>query len=194
MRIFSGLYDRALSWAGHPHAQRYLVALSFAESSFFPVPPDVLLAPMTLARPAKGWWLAMLTTVSSVLGGLLGYAIGWLALDAVEPLLMALGYWDGYLRATAWFVQWGFVAVFVAGFSPVPYKVFTIAAGALQMLLPAFVVASLVGRGARFFLIAGLLRWGGQAMERKLRQHVDLIGWISIALAVVLFVVLRLRS
>ena len=194
MRIFSGLYDRALSWAGHPHAQRYLVALSFAESSFFPVPPDVLLAPMTLARPARGWWLAMLTTVSSVLGGLLGYAIGWLALDAVEPLLMALGYWDGYLRATAWFVQWGFVAVFVAGFSPVPYKVFTIAAGALQMLLPAFVVASLVGRGARFFLIAGLLRWGGQAMERKLRQHVDLIGWISIALAVVLFVVLRLRS
>ena len=194
MRIFSGLYDRALSWAGHPHAQRYLVALSFAESSFFPVPPDVLLAPMTLARPADGWWLAMLTTVSSVLGGLLGYAIGWLALDAVEPLLMTLGYWDGYLRATAWFVQWGFVAVFIAGFSPVPYKVFTIAAGALQMLLPAFVVASLVGRGARFFLVAGLLRWGGQAMERKLRQHVDLIGWISIALAVVLYLVLRLRS
>lgn len=194
MRIFSGLYDRALSWAGHPHAQRYLVALSFAESSFFPVPPDVLLAPMTLARPARGWYLAMLTTVSSVLGGLLGYAIGWLALDAVEPLLMALGYWDGYLRATAWFVQWGFVAVFVAGFSPVPYKVFTIAAGALQMLLPAFVLASLVGRGARFFLIAGLLRWGGQAMERKLRQHVDLIGWISIALAVVLYLMLRLRS
>ncbi len=194
MRLFSGLYDRVLRWAAHPHAERYLVVLSFAESSFFPIPPDVLLAPMTLAEPAKGWRLATVTTIASVLGGLAGYAIGWLALDAIEPLLRSLGYWDGYLRATEWFVAWGFLAVLAAGFSPIPYKVFTIAAGALHMLLPVFVLASLVGRGGRFFLVAGLLRWGGEPMERKLRQHVDLIGWISIALLVLLFVLLRLRS
>ncbi len=194
MRLFSGLYDRVLRWAAHPHAERYLVVLSFAESSFFPIPPDVLLAPMTLAEPAKGWRLATVTTIASVLGGLAGYAIGWLALDAIEPLLQSLGYWDGYLRATEWFVAWGFLAVLAAGFSPIPYKVFTIAAGALHMLLPVFVLASLFGRGGRFFLVAGLLRWGGEPMERKLRQHVDLIGWISIALLVLLFVLLRLRS
>lgn len=192
MKIFSGLYDRTLSWAGRPDAERYLFALSFAESSFFPIPPDVLLAPMTLARPANGWRLATLTTIASVVGGLFGYAIGWLALDAIEPILVSLGYWEGYLRATEWFIEWGFLAVLIAGFSPIPYKVFTIAAGALHMFLPAFLVASFVGRGGRFFLVAGLLRWGGEPMERRLRKHVDLIGWISIALVVLLYVILRL--
>ena len=194
MKIFSALYDRTLGWAGHPHAERYLFALSFAESSFFPIPPDVLLAPMTLARPANGWRLALLTTVASVLGGLLGYAIGWFALDAIEPVLVSMGYWEGYLRATEWFLEWGFLAVLIAGFSPIPYKVFTIAAGALHMLLPAFALASFVGRGGRFFLVAGLLRWGGEPMARTLRKHVDAIGWISIALVVLLYVWLRLRG
>lgn len=194
MRVFSSLYDRVLKWAAHPHAERYLVALSFAESSFFPIPPDVLLAPMTLANPARGWRLALLTTIASVIGGLAGYAIGWLALGSIEPLLMSMGYWDGYLRATEWFLAWGFLAVLVAGFSPIPYKVFTIAAGALHLLLPVFVLASLIGRGGRFFLVAGLLRWGGEPMERRLRKHVDLIGVISIALLVLAYGFFRLRS
>ena len=194
MRLFSSLYDRVLKWAAHPHAERYLVALSFAESSFFPIPPDVLLAPMTLANPARGWRLALLTTIASVIGGLAGYAIGWLALGTIEPLLMSMGYWDGYLRATEWFVAWGFLAVLVAGFSPIPYKVFTIAAGALHLLLPIFVLASLIGRGGRFFLVAGLLRWGGEPMEQRLRKHVDLIGVISIALLVLAYGFFRLRS
>jgi len=193
LRIFSALYDRVLRWAAHPHAERYLAGLSFAESSFFPIPPDVMLAPMTLAHPKRGWRLAFVTTFASVVGGLAGYAIGWLALDAIEPLLMSLGYWDSYVRSTEWFVTWGFLAVLAAGFSPIPYKIFTIAAGALHMFLPAFALASLVGRGGRFFLVAGLIIWGGEPMERRLRTHVDTIGWLVVALGVVGVLVLRMR-
>lgn len=191
MRIFSGLYDRVLHWARHPHAERYLLALSFAESSFFPIPPDVILAPMTLAEPSRGWRLAFGTTVASVVGGVAGYLIGWLALDAVTPLLEDLGYWEGYLSATEWFMTWGFLAVLAAGFSPIPYKVFTIAAGALSMFLPVFIAASFLGRGARFFLVAGLLRWGGEPMERRLRKHVDTLGWLSVGLVVIAYLALR---
>ena len=142
MRLFSRLYERVLDWSRHRHATRYLCALSFAESSFFPIPPDVMLAPMTLARPERGWRLAMLTTVASVAGGLLGYLIGWLAIDAVTPWLVSLGYLDVYERARSWFDEWGVWAIFVAGFTPIPYKIFTIAAGALTMFLPGFVIGS----------------------------------------------------
>jgi membrane protein YqaA with SNARE-associated domain len=191
--LFSPLYDRVLRWSRHPHAERYLLALSFAESSFFPVPPDVLLAPMTLARPQLGWRFAFGTTIASVIGGVAGYAIGWFSLDAIEPILRSAGYWDGYLRATDWFARWGFAAVLVAGFSPIPYKVFTIAAGALHMVLPLFVIASFIGRGARFFIVAGLLIWGGVRMERRLRHHIDLLGWLTVAAIVVAYVLFRLR-
>ena len=193
MKIFSALYERVLRWAAHPHAERYLAGLSFAESSFFPIPPDVMLAPMTLAQPKRGWRLASVTTVASVVGGLAGYAIGWLALDAFKPLLMSLGYWDSYVRSTQWFVAWGFLAVLAAGFSPIPYKVFTIAAGALHMFLPAFVLASLIGRGGRFFLVAGLIIWGGEPMERRLRTHVDIVGWLVVVVGVVGIIALRMR-
>ena len=192
MKIFTALYERVLRWAAHPHAERYLAGLSFAESSFFPIPPDVMLAPMTLAKPGRGWRFATVTTIASVIGGLAGYAIGWLALDAFKPLLMSLGYWDGYVRATEWFVTWGFLAVLAAGFSPIPYKVFTIAAGALHMFLPAFILASIVGRGGRFFLVAGLIIWGGESMERRLRSHVDTIGWAVVVLGVLAFLAYRI--
>ena len=189
--IFSALYERVLRWSRHPHATRYLAALSFAESSFFPIPPDVMLAPMTLADRKRGWRLAALTTVTSVLGGLAGYLIGALALEAAAPLLRSTGYWEGYLTARSWFVEYGFVAVLAAGFSPVPYKVFTIAAGAMGMVLPVFAVASLLGRGARFYLVAGLIIWGGDRMERQLRRHVDVLGWLFVALLIAGFLVLR---
>ena len=193
MSVFPALYDRVLGWAAHHHAERYLAGLSFAESSFFPIPPDVILAPMTLAQPKRGWRFAFLTTVASVTGGLAGYAIGWWALDAIEPLLRSLGYWDSYIRSTEWFETWGFLAVLAAGFTPIPYKIFTIAAGALHLLLPAFVVASFVGRGGRFFLVAGLVVWGGEPMQRRLRQHVDTLGWLLVAAVAGLVVVLWLR-
>ncbi len=193
MRLFTPLYDRVMSWSRHRHAHRYLAAMSFAESSFFPVPPDVMLAPMTLARPDHGWRLAFLTTIASVVGGLAGYAIGWFSLDAVEPVLRSAGYWEDYLRATAWFGQWGFWAVLLAGFSPIPYKIFTIAAGALHTVLPVFIVASFLGRGARFFLVAGLLVWGGERMERQLKRHIDTIGWVTVAVIVLAYLVVRFQ-
>jgi membrane protein YqaA with SNARE-associated domain len=182
MRLFGPLYDRVLGWAAHPKARWYLGGLSFAESSFFPVPPDVMLAPMALARPVDAWRLAFLTTLTSVAGGVLGYAIGYFALDLVEPWMVAGGYWEGYLEVRGWFQTWGFWAVLAAGFSPIPYKLFTIAAGALGMFLPAFVIASFIGRGGRFFLVAGLIRWGGAPMEAQLRRHVEFLGWLFVGL------------
>jgi membrane protein YqaA with SNARE-associated domain len=187
MKLFETLYDATLRWSRHPHAPWYLGGLSFAESSFFPVPPDVMLAPMALARPARAWQFAALTTVASVVGGLFGYAIGSLAFEAVEPLLHSAGYWDHYLRARGWFDEWGFWAIFIAGFSPIPYKVFTISAGAISMALIPFVLASLIGRGARFFLVAGIMAWGGERAERILRQYVDRVGWILVLLAVAVY-------
>ena len=191
MRLFSRLYDSVLRWSIHPHATRYLAALSFAESSFFPIPPDVMLAPMTLARPERGWRLAGLTTLSSVAGGLAGYLIGWIAIDAITPWLTSLGYLEGYDRAREWFDEWGVWAIFVAGFTPIPYKVFTIAAGALQMFLPGFVIGSAIGRGARFYLVAGLIILGGPRMAENLRRYVDTIGWATVALVAVAVIVLQ---
>ncbi|WP_374641694.1 YqaA family protein [Hydrogenophaga sp.] len=182
MKLFAPLYERAMQWARHRHAPWYLGGMSFAESSFFPIPPDVMLAPMALARPEKAWLYAWITTLASVAGGVFGYFIGLLAFDAIEPWLQTSRYWDAYQTATQWFDEWGVVAVFIAGFSPIPYKVFTIAAGALSMALLPFTLASVVGRGARFFLVAGLMRWGGARMEAQLRQHIDRLGWVTVAL------------
>ncbi len=192
MKIFSPLYRRVMGWSAHRHAPRYLAGLSFAESSFFPIPPDVMLAPMTLARPERGMSLAALTTVSSVAGALVGYLIGWLAIEALEPWLMRVGYHESYLTAREWFDRWGFWAVLVAGFSPIPYKMFTIAAGAMLMFLPGFVFASLLGRGARFFLVAGLIMWGGVRMEQAISRHVDTLGWLFVALLVAGYIWLQL--
>jgi membrane protein YqaA with SNARE-associated domain len=191
--MFGAIYDRVLGWAEHRHAERYLAALSFAESSFFPIPPDVLLAPMVLARPARGWWFALLTTVSSVIGGVAGYALGWFLLDLIEPLMRDMDYWAAYERATDAFSTWGFWAILVAGFSPIPYKVFTIAAGALHMLLPGFVLASFLGRGARFFLVAALIILSGERMRGALRRHIDMLGWITVVLLVLAIGYLALR-
>jgi membrane protein YqaA with SNARE-associated domain len=191
MRLFGPLYDRVLGWAAHPKARWYLGGLSFAESSFFPIPPDVMLAPMALARPVDAWRLALLTTLTSVAGGVLGYVIGYFALDLIEPWLVSAGHWEGYLRARDWFETWGFWAVLAAGFSPIPYKLFTIAAGALAMFLPVFVLASIVGRGGRFFLVAGLIRWGGAPMETRLRRHVEFLGWLFVGLLLIAWFIVQ---
>lgn len=183
--MFQKLYDQAIRWSKHRHATKYLAILSFAESSFFPVPPDVMLAPMVLANREKAWHLALLTTVASVFGGILGYMIGFFAFDVIQPWLESSHYWQKYQLAEQWFESWGFWAIFIAGFSPIPYKVFTIAAGALSMLFLPFVLASFAGRGARFFLVAGLLAWGGERFESKLRQYMDIIGWSVVCILIV---------
>lgn len=191
MKLFEPLFDRVLAWSRHPHAERYLGGLSFAESSFFPIPPDVMLAPMVVAEPHKGWRFAFITTVTSVLGGLAGFALGALAFEALYPWIEQLGYAEAFARSREWFERWGFWAVLAAGFSPIPYKVFTIAAGALAMPLAPFALASLVGRGARFFLVAGLLVWGGERVEPLLRRYVEWLGWLFVGLLVVLYFLVR---
>ena len=177
MKLFGPLYDRVLSWSRHPYAERYLAAMSFAESSFFPIPPDVMLAPMCLAEPSRAWRYAAITTAMSVLGGIAGYAIGFLLFEAIEPWLRTTHYWAAYLQSREWFDTYGVWVVFVAGFSPIPYKIFTIAAGVAALNPAAFLIASLVGRGTRFFLVAGLIKAGGPRMERGLRLHVERLGW-----------------
>lgn len=191
MRIFSSLYNRALGWSRHRHAPWYLGGLSFAESSFFPVPPDVMLAPMSMVNPQRSLALAALTTLASVAGGLLGYLIGHFAFELIEPLLDGAGYSAQYAAAQSWFERWGFWAIFLAGFSPIPYKVFTIAAGVIAMPLLPFIVASFVGRGARFFLVASLMAWGGARMEEMLRVYVDRIGWLVVFLVVIALLIHR---
>lgn len=188
MKLFSFLYKLAMEWARHPKAPYYLGVLSFAESSFFPIPPDVMLAPMCLAKPDKAWRFALITAIASILGGILGYFIGGYAFTWIEPYIREFGYGSAYDLAVAWFKNWGFWAVLVAGFSPIPYKVFTIAAGALSMMFLPFVLASFVGRGARFFMVAGLMYWGGAKMEQVLHRYVDRLGWGVVAL-VALFVI-----
>ncbi len=192
MKLFSPLYERVMRWAAHRHAQWYLAGLSFAESSFFPVPPDVMLAPMALANTAKAWRFALLTTIASVIGGAAGYLLGLFAFDLIQPWLERAGYMDNYQMAVSWFEQWGVWVVFVAGFSPIPYKLFTIAAGVVSMAFAPFMLASFIGRGARFFMVAGLMVWGGSRMETVLRQNVDRLGWAVVVLVAVVIIAMEL--
>ncbi len=187
MKVFSKLYEMALRWAAHRHACWYLGGLSFAESSFFPIPPDVMLAPMVLAQRQRAWRFALITTLMSVLGGVLGYMIGMFAFEMVEPILHDYGYWDRFQKAVVWFEDWGFWVIFLAGFSPIPYKVFTICAGTVGMALFPFVLASLIGRGARFFMVAGLIWWGGEKMDKLLRVYVDRLGWVVVIAAITVY-------
>ncbi len=194
MKIFSTLYTRVMQWSKHKNAPWYLGLLSFAESSFFPIPPDVMLAPMSLAMPSKAWRFAFLTTVTSLLGGLFGYFIGATAFEFIQPYLQGSHYWQSFQTAQTWFESWGFWAVFLAGFSPIPYKIFTIAAGALAMPLLPFAIASFIGRGARFYMVAGIIKWGGARMESQLRKHVDRIGWVIVALIIAVVIFIKLYN
>ena len=178
------LYDWVLKLSAHPKATWWLGGISVAESSFFPVPVDVMLAPMVMAQRERAWFLAGLTTVCSVIGGVIGFFIGMFMIEAVTPLLKDMNYWDSYLTAQSWFVEYGFLAVFVAGFTPIPFKVFTIAAGASGMSLPLFILASLIGRAGRFFLVAGLVYAFGEKLEERLLRYIDIIGWVMLALIV----------
>lgn len=191
MKIFSALYERMLHWSRHPHAPWYLAGLSFAESSFFPIPPDTMLAPMSLAKPERAWYYAGLTTLMSVLGGVFGYVLGMYFFNAIEPLLHSMNLWDSFLMVKEKFALYGFWFIFLAGFSPIPYKVFTIGAGVVGMMFLPFVLASVVGRGGRFFLVAGLMAWGGERMEHSLRRYVDSIGWILVVVIILAYFIVR---
>ncbi|MDP6653448.1 MAG: YqaA family protein [Gammaproteobacteria bacterium] len=187
MRVFARLYDLVLGWSRHRHAMRYLAVVAFAESSFFPVPPDVMLAPMVLAQRRKAWRCAGLTTVASVLGGILGYFMGGLG----EWLIGIYHAEDAFTTARAWFADYGIWIILVAGFTPIPYKVFTISAGMMAMPLIPFILASIVGRGARFFLVAGLIVFAGSYFQddeeliQAIRRYIDAAGWLVIVLLLI---------
>ena len=185
MTLFRPLYDLVLKWSRHPHAERYLGAMSFAESSFFPIPVDVMLAPMCLAEREQWIRFASIATVFSVLGGLGGYAIGWGMFEAIEPWLRESHYWEDFEIASQWLNDYGVWVVFAMGFSPLPYKVATIAAGVAVINLPGFFIGSLVGRAARFFLVAGLVRIGGDKFESTLSKYVERIGWATVVIIVI---------
>jgi len=180
MKILQNLYNYSLQLAGHAKARYYLFALSFAESSFFPIPPDVMLAPMCLASPKKVWRFAFITTIGSVLGGAFGYFVGKFSFEYIEPIIEKLGYIIAYQNAVNWFNDWGFWAILIAGFSPIPYKVFTIAAGALNMAFLPFIIGSLIGRGSRFYLLAFLVKLFGNKIDFILTKYMDKIGWTLI--------------
>ena len=192
--MFLRLYDGVLALAAHRRASAYLSALSFTESSFFPIPPDVMLIPMCLAKPLKAWLYAALCTLFSVLGGMAGYLIGKLAFEWIEPWLMGSHYAGAFTSAVAAFETWGFWYILLAGFTPIPYKVFTISAGVVGMPFPAFIAGSVAGRGGRFFLVAGLIRLGGEKLADRMRKYIDLIGWLLIALAAIVFALIKLNG
>ncbi|MEW4982465.1 MAG: YqaA family protein [Cycloclasticus sp.] len=190
--MFKRLYHQVLCWAEHPKATRFLLGLSFAESSFFPIPPDVMLAPMCLAKPKKSFYFAFLTTLGSVIGGVFGYLIGMFSFELIEPMIEALKYGSKFEHVKVWFADWGFWAILIAGFSPIPYKLFTIAAGMLNMMFIPFVLASIVGRGARFFLVAFLVSLGGDNLRNKLNDYIERIGWAVSAVIVVGLLIYKL--
>lgn len=182
MQLFSGLYKKMIEWAHHRHAPVYLYSLSFAESSFFPIPPDFMLAPMSLAKPNQALNYAGYTTLFSVLGALLGYIIGFFCMELLWPYLIHWGYAPEFQKVEHFFQVWGFWVMFVAAFGPIPYKIFTITGGALHIALLPFILGSLVGRGGRFFLVALLIRYKGEAVEKLLLKYVDRLGWLVLIL------------
>ena len=177
------LYDWTLAKAAHPLAERWLALVSFVESSVFPIPPDIMLIPMCLARPHRAWRYAAICTVASVAGALLGYAIGAFLFETVGRWILDLyglrGAFDGF---QAEFVARGWLYVLLAGFTPLPFKVVTIAAGAVSLPLPVLVGAAIVSRSARFGLEAGLLRWLGEPAKALIERH---FGLLTVLVAVV---------
>lgn len=194
MKLFGPIYDKTMAWSKHRFATFWLSFVSFIEAIFFPIPPDVMLIPMSMSKPEKATRYAIYTTVASVVGGMIGYAIGLYAFDWVKGLITSWGMQANFETAQHWFETWGVAVVFLAGFSPIPFKVFTICAGVMQMAFLPFVATAAISRFARFILVAKLSAWGGEKYEEKIRRSIELIGWATIGLAVVAYVVYQLTK
>lgn len=182
--MFSYLYNKVISWAEHRRAPTYLFGLTFCESIFFPIPTDIMLAPMSAVQPRRAIYFAWWTTVFSVLGGVGGFLIGYFAFQQIEPYLVDS--WRAhYDAAKAMFDEWGGIAVVIAAVTPIPYKVFTITAGTLSQNIMVFIVASFVGRGARFFLVALLSAALGQPALKMIEKRIEFWGWVSVGVIAV---------
>ena len=185
-------YDWVMGLAASRHAPASLAAVSFAESSFFPIPPDVMLAPMVLARPERAYVYATICTVASVLGGMLGYMIGHFLGPVGEWLLMITGNSGGQAAFQAWFDQWGLWVILIKGLTPIPYKLVTISAGLAEFSFFTFVWASVVTRGARFFLTATLIKYFGPAVREEVEKRLTLYTVIGVIVLVAGFAALKL--
>lgn len=192
MKIFAPLYEKVMLLSKHKHAPFYLYLTAFVESIFWPVPVDIMLAPMALAKRKLAWRFAFGATIFSVLGGAVGYALGsFLYEPVVVPFIEMMSYQDKMQTAQSWFIEWGIMVIFIASFTPIPFKVFTITAGVMNMAFLPFMLTALVGRGLRFFLVATLMVIGGEKMEAKLSKYIDLLGWLTIVAAIALYFIVK---
>jgi membrane protein YqaA with SNARE-associated domain len=179
------LYDWVLALAERPGAIWALAMISFAESSFFPIPPDAMIVPMILARPAAAWRIALVATVSSVAGGILGYAIGFFLFETIgERVIAFYGLQEGFARFRALYGDWGLWVILIKGLTPIPYKLVTIASGAAAFDPLVFLLASIATRGARFFLLAALLRRFGPPIRLFVEKYLTLLT-LAIAVSIV---------
>lgn len=189
MKVFAPLYERALAWARHRNAPTLLTILSFAEAVFFPVMPEVMLAPMALAQPRRAFRFATLSLAGSMVGAVVGYLLGHYAFELVKPLFASLGWLERidvqveYLRGIAEQSPWkAFWILVLAGFTPIPLKIFTWASGIVGVPMLPFMASMLVGRGKRVYLVALAIRLGGERAEAALHRWIEPLGWIAMAL------------
>lgn len=189
--MFRKMYDWVMRLAASRHAPRSLAVISFAESSFFPIPPDVMLGPMVLARPDKAFVYAAICTVASVLGGLLGYAIGVFLEPVGMFILQVFGHPEGREEFHRWFDQWGLGVILIKGLTPIPYKLVTITAGFARFDLFTFVWASALTRGVRFFAVAAVLKYFGPAMLHEFEKRMNLYGALGLIVLIGGFVALK---
>ncbi|MBF0369172.1 MAG: DedA family protein [Magnetococcales bacterium] len=187
------LYDWTMQWASSPQALPAIFFIAFVESSFFPIPPDILLIPMVMAAPKRGLVIAGVCTLGSALGGGFGYLIGYHFWQWIgEPIIQFYGAAEKYQHVSELFRQYDVWIVGIAGFSPIPYKLFTITAGALHSNFAVFMVVSILSRGARFFLVAGLLMWGGERLRLLVERHLGLLTAIIMVMVVVAIIAVKL--
>jgi membrane protein YqaA with SNARE-associated domain len=194
MKIFQPLYDRAIVWARHKNATWLLFLLSFVEAIFFPVMPELMLAPMCLAQPRRGFRFAAVSLLGSLLGMFIGYALGYYAIEMMMPLIAQFGYADQFDSIKQQAAENGFWLLLIAGFTPIPFKIFTLASGAVGMPLAPFFLGALIGRGKRVFLVAGAIRLGGEKAEAALRRHIEPVGWGALVLLAGMIGWLAMRS
>jgi membrane protein YqaA with SNARE-associated domain len=188
--MFDSLYPRLKALAEGPRAEAALAAVAFAESSFFPMPPDVLLAPMALANPGRAWRYALIATAASVIGGVLGYAIGAMLYDTLGQWLVSLyGYGAKVEALKQTYAQWGWLVILIKGLTPIPYKLVTIVSGLLGYNFWLFVGLSVLTRGARFFMVAGALHWFGEPLRAAMERNFAAVLGGFAALVVAGFVI-----
>ena len=187
------LYDWVLGFSKSRHSTPALAGISFAESSFFPIPPDVLLLPLCLGARRKAFWFATICTIASVLGGALGYAIGVWGMDLIGERLLDV--YDGdrhtWAKIEGWYATYGFLGILIAAITPIPYKVFTIASGALGFAFWPFMLASVIGRGIRFFAVATLMYFFGERIVPFIDKYFNLLSILFVVLGVGGFVLLK---